>query len=266
MEGCFVPSETSEHSENIEVFPQVQENATINIQSNLNCLQETNSSNETKYQIPTVEVGNEKVRQPLVTERVFSNSTKYGPLRIIDENSLKNYSEETCVYVAQGTYGHVYKCFYPDLKETVAVKKEYCNEETNEKVLYEVNKLLALGDHAGIIPFYGIVLKENIIDGVVMKLCDCSLRKYLDDLRIDLSKRYGKPEYESHVREAISYRKCVEVFLEIVSAMAYAHSTVIFSYLFKDYIEIAPKNTKIPLLKIQNPPPTIFPLKKQKST
>ena len=236
MEGCFVPSETSEFSENIEVFPQIQENAAINIQSNQNRLHKTNSSNETEYHYDeydeAVEVEDEKVRQPQDTERVFSNSNKYGPLKIIDENSLQNYSEEKCVYVGHGTYGHVYKCFYHDLKKIVAVKKEYCNEETNEKVLYEVKKLHALGNHAGVIPFYGIVLKDNIIDGVVMKLCDCSLRKFLDNLRIDLSRKYGKPYYESHIREAISYRKCVEVFMEIVSAMAYAHSTVSFSYLF----------------------------------
>ena len=226
MDGGYVPTDTNEYCENIEAMKikeeQEQEeehNAYINTHiSNLNHFNETNSSTSSNY------YGSDNQTQQPQDAKTFSNSSIYDSFRIIDENSLKNYSEKTCVCFNKGKFGYVYKCYSNELKKYVAVKKEYGE---NEKVLFEVNKLLELGHSDGIIPFYGIVLKDDQIDGVVMKLCDCSLRKYLYGLKINLSEKYGESTYQNHKREAITFRECFEIFLKITRAMAYVHTRVI---------------------------------------
>ena len=67
-----------------------------------------------------------------------------------------------------------------------------------------------------------MVHKENSIDWIVMELGDCSLKEFLNDLRNVLRENadaFG-------LRDILSYRQCLEFFLQIARGMKEAHSKV----------------------------------------
>ena len=115
----------------------------------------------------------------------------------------------------EGSNGIVYKCFSTELKTFVAVKKEKSYErEKNAKVERELKKLAKL-KHENIVSLIGYLVEKDYIDGIVMELCECSLKDFMKSLK------------DANSKEFFTYRACVVCFLQIALGMEKAYMEVI---------------------------------------